>query len=502
LAYKLDTLLINRHLDALKRPLPTMIRLGSFRQICDDLGLGIGRSVAEIKKAFHQNAGAYITAKLTYRDTLGKERRLEAGFNRYGVVFTGESLPDGASADAVYIILNESYRQVLNSAPTRPVDYDYLMGLKPLSQRFYELLSFKVYAGLKYQHPEVSLRYSEFCLYAPQQCYREGAKMSKQMHKVHQPHLGSGYLAEVNTERVKDEAGIQDWILHYKPGPKARAEYQAFTSLHRKAMTSLPVIAGKDELAKTLGDGSDEVSPERLQAEFKTARAITAPASGGQDLRVAAGTDVPAAICDESGVDAHSTNSAASLADSATALVKQFHRQYHGLSRYTPHPKEIEHAKRLIGEHGPAFADFFLAFASQRVRQSGFKPDVFGGLMRYEASALASYQRQEARDAKAQSEAAAQQQRRRLDAYEAWLRQRLEGLKGGLSGEQLQALREEARQRVCATPSVPRFALSCQVAYEVETLLIETHGLPSFEVWSQQQKRQHAAPLPSDSQKG
>jgi hypothetical protein len=122
--------------------------------------------------------------------------------------------------------------------------------------------------------------------------------------------------------------------------------------------------------------------------------------------------------------------------------------------------------------------------------------------MRYEASALASYQRQEARDAKAQSEAAAQQQRRRLDSYEAWLRQRLEGLKGGLSGEQLQALREEARQRVCATPSVPRFALSCQVAYEVETLLIETHGLPSFEVWSQQQKRQHAAPLPSDSQKG
>ena len=244
LAYKLDTLLINRRLDALERPLPSLIRLGSFRQICDDLGLRIGRSVGEIKKAFHQNAGAYITAKLTYRDIQGRERRLEAGFNRYSVIFTGESLPDGASADAVYILLNESYRQVLNAAPTRPVDYDYLTFLKPLAQRFYELLSFKMYAAIKYQRPEASMRYSELCQFAPQQRYLDGGKMSKQMYKVHQPHLQSGYLAATHTESALDADGDPDWLLRYVPGPKAYAEYQAFHH-RRHAALGRPLRRGR-----------------------------------------------------------------------------------------------------------------------------------------------------------------------------------------------------------------------------------------------------------------
>lgn len=490
LAYKLDTLLINRHLDALKRPLPTTIRLGSFRQICDDLGLRIGRSVAEIKKAFHQNAGAYITAKLTYRDTQGQERRLEAGFNRYGVVFTGESLPGGASADAVYIILNESYRQVLNSAPTRPVDYDYLIGLKPLSQRFYELLSFKVYAGLKYQQSKVSMRYSEFCLYAPQQRYCDGAKMSKQMHKVHQPHLASGYLAQVSTERIKDEAGVQDWILHYTPGPKARAEYRAFTGPHRKTTPSLPVTAGKDELAETLDDHLEAVPVARLQAAIRLEPTLKAPAGDGQDLCVAAETDEPAAsICDDSGIDAHNVGSASSRADPETALVQQFHRQCHGLCHYTPHPKEIEHARRLIVQHGLAFATFFLAFASKRICQSGFKPDVFGGLMRYEAGALAAYQRQEAQEATQQAEAQAEQQRRRLDAYEMWLRHQLEVIKEKLPPAHLQTLRTQAKQRLGTAEKVPYYVLERRVAHEVETQLIQAHGLPPFEIWSKQHER-------------
>ena len=47
---------------------------------------------------------------------------MEADFTRYNVIFTGEKLPDGRRADAVYIILNEPYREVLNNAPMRPVE--------------------------------------------------------------------------------------------------------------------------------------------------------------------------------------------------------------------------------------------------------------------------------------------------------------------------------------------------------------------------------------------
>ena len=62
-----------------------------------------------------------ILAKLRYTATDGTERTLEAGFTRYSVVFTGERLPDGTQADAVYLILNEPYWDVLNHAPTRPL---------------------------------------------------------------------------------------------------------------------------------------------------------------------------------------------------------------------------------------------------------------------------------------------------------------------------------------------------------------------------------------------
>jgi hypothetical protein len=65
-----------------------------------------------------------INAKLHYKAADGTERRLEAGFTRYSVVFTGERLPNGKKADAVYLILNDPYWEVLNNAPTRPLDYD------------------------------------------------------------------------------------------------------------------------------------------------------------------------------------------------------------------------------------------------------------------------------------------------------------------------------------------------------------------------------------------
>jgi hypothetical protein len=53
LAYKLDTVVINQKLDALGRPLPTIMKLGSFAHICRLLGVDDGGGTkAAIKKAF------------------------------------------------------------------------------------------------------------------------------------------------------------------------------------------------------------------------------------------------------------------------------------------------------------------------------------------------------------------------------------------------------------------------------------------------------------------
>ena len=87
-AYKLDTIVINRRLDEQGRPLPKMVCLGSLRGIADELGLGADTNL--VRRAMRQNAFAAITAKLTYTDAAGVKRRLEADFTRYSVIFTGE----------------------------------------------------------------------------------------------------------------------------------------------------------------------------------------------------------------------------------------------------------------------------------------------------------------------------------------------------------------------------------------------------------------------------
>lgn len=229
LAYKLDTIVINRRVEEAGRPLPKAIRIGSLREICKELDLSEGESTNQIKRAIHQNAGTYITAKLNYVGNDGVERKLEAGFTRYNVVFTGEKLPDGRRADAVYLILNEPYREVLNNAPIRPLDYDYLKALKPAAQRCYEIISYRIFAAIKFKLPHAKLSYSEYCTFSAQQRYFDYDHVKKQMYKVHRPHLQSRYLAKVWLEDSTDEEGNADWVMHYVPGAKAKAEYAAFT---------------------------------------------------------------------------------------------------------------------------------------------------------------------------------------------------------------------------------------------------------------------------------
>jgi hypothetical protein len=226
LAYKVDTLIINRRIDDERPYIPKIIKLGSLSELCRELGARRGGGNAnDIKKALMQNVGAIISAKLSYKATDGTERTIEAGFSRYSVIFTGERFPDGRKANAVYILLNDIYLKVLNEAQTRPLDYDYLRDLPPAAQRFYELIGFQIYAVLKHERPRARLSYSDFCTRAPQTRYLDWEHVRKQMYKVHAPHLKSGYLANVEFQEQRGENGELDWLMLYTPGRRAKAEF-------------------------------------------------------------------------------------------------------------------------------------------------------------------------------------------------------------------------------------------------------------------------------------
>src|SRR5262245_12127914 len=60
LAYKIDTLIINRRIEEASRPIPKIIKLGSLREIIGGLG-SANHATEKVKKALRQNAGALIT---------------------------------------------------------------------------------------------------------------------------------------------------------------------------------------------------------------------------------------------------------------------------------------------------------------------------------------------------------------------------------------------------------------------------------------------------------
>ncbi|HLB75648.1 MAG TPA: hypothetical protein VJO72_01295, partial [Candidatus Dormibacteraeota bacterium] len=418
LAYKLDTLVINRLLDALPRPVPSVLHVGSLRQVAPQLGLNTsGRQQEHLKSAFHQNASAYIVTQLRYRDRDGRQRRLEAGFTRYSVVLQGERLPDGTPADAIYLVLSEPYREILNHAPVRPLDYTYLQALTPMAQRFYELLSYHIFATLTHRRPQATLRYGEYCLLATQQRHTAYEQVKKQMYKVHRPHLAAGYLAQVRSTATTDADGQPDWLLHYTPGPKARAEYAAFRR-QPGVETALP--------------RPEDAEPADLLALMMPETPVS-PASAAEPPH-----------------------------PQAVALVQQFYQRFHGLTGVTPMAKELTQATALLTTHGLEKAQYLLTFSHQAAQATRYDPQVFGGILHYMDRALAAYDARAAQGTHATTRQAVADERTQREQYQAWEQQALAQLRVALPPEELAALEAEAQARLVAA-GTPAYALGLAV---------------------------------------
>ena len=351
LAYKIDTLVVNRRIDELGRPLPKRVRLGGLSDIAKELGVNPA-DTQRIKKAIKQNVGVQIEAKLTYKGRDGRERELDAVFHRYDVIFTRQKLPDGERADAVYLDLSDTFLAVLNSAPDRPLDYDYLADLTPAAQRFYEIVSFKIFTSLKYKHPHAQILYSEYCMFSAQQRYYDTDHFKKQMYKVHRPHLKSGYLKNARYEATVDGSGKPDWILYYIPGPKAKAEYKAFN--HK-------------ENGLTEGNTEQEANPAATDPD-------TSQSKNGHP-------------------------------GEPEELVQYFHHVFHGATTAHPSKKALAQAHDLIEQYGIERARHIVEYAHRAAAETKYQPQTFSGILHYATPALAKFEETQKRK---QAEAAIQ----------------------------------------------------------------------------------------------
>jgi hypothetical protein len=387
LAYKIETLIINRKIDEAGRPVPSVIRLGSLNEICRELDVTPSGAYAnQIKNALSQNAGALISADLYYRSKDGTRQRLQARFTKYSVAFTGEELPNGERSDGVTIILNEQYRKVLNRVNTRPLDFQYLKSLRPSAQRFYEIISYQIYAALKYGYAEAKLTYSDYCAYSAQPRQTSATQMNKQMYKIHKPHLDSGYLEKVSYHTILDGEGKVDWVMSYLPGPRAREEFERFNRRHLIGEQSSGLeLIGEPEVA------ASPLTPEQLLAHF--------------------------------------------------------HLLARGKKNYKPRPdgQEAGQAADVIRRLGSDGAWFFVEFAVAEARKTNFEMRHFGGALQYLDEAVEALRSQE--EAKQAAERRESTEHTREEA-EAELRRLAEERARALPADRYEALLEEARQDI------------------------------------------------------
>lgn len=269
LAYKLDSLIINRLIDETRPNIPKLLKLGSLRELARELDLG--GDTKSVKKALYQNASAFITANLLFQGNDGKERTFEFGATRYKVFFVGDKLPSGRWADAVYVSFDDTFLEMLKQARTRPLDYAYLKALPPAAQRLYELIAPQIFAAIKNGNPRARFVYSDFCMRAPLTRYEEWEQVKKQLYKVHQPHKASGYIAKVEFEETMDSSGRIDWLMWYTPGRKAKAEFRRFNTKEGREIITLrsqrPHIVKVEMLQPVSNKTADTREVEREQKE-------------------------------------------------------------------------------------------------------------------------------------------------------------------------------------------------------------------------------------------
>jgi len=394
LAYHLDTWVIKRRLDDLPRPIPRLIRVGDLREIARDLGHG-GDTNA-VKRAFEQNASAFIRAKLAYRARDGREETFEGYFNRYNVFYRGQSLPGGKRAESVYISLNDPYYTLINGSTWRPLDYRYLRSLSPAAQRFYELVSPKIFATIKNGHRSAWIRYSDFCLLAVQRRQETRRRMQIQMAAVHRPHLASGYLAGVSWLTERGEDGSLDWTIHYDPGPRARAEFEAFNGgrwLRTRRAPNLPPSS----------PGARRPSARRAASKREPTPKVAAE---------------------------------------PRALAIRFLEVRYGTAPAEVTETQLRRAQAILdacaGDHDAAIAAVDLAATAGRNDPAGF-PNHLGGVLEGGFVERArTRQNDDVRRQEANAEQAREQARR--DRYETWCRQR--------AAEKIDRLSAEQRRRI------------------------------------------------------
>lgn len=223
---------VEQIVDKMPKPITNPIKLGSLRSLCGLMKINpSGVNTNEVKKSLQRIVATTIQSQGVFY--LKKEKRtINDTFHLYDrVLLTGDELPDGKKADAVYLLLSSWYLQNINANYVVPLDWDYYQKLQGnIATRMYEFIGLFIYAALENNQNFVQTRYSRICDYFPLTRQTEKWKAQKQLGSAHNELIKDKYFANVEWF---DCTGKNDWLLKYHIGERAIAEWKRNKQYYR-----------------------------------------------------------------------------------------------------------------------------------------------------------------------------------------------------------------------------------------------------------------------------
>lgn len=205
------------------RKVKNPIVLGSLYNLCKRMGINNygGSEYKEIKRALERIKATTIKSIGTFYSKEGKQW-IDDTFGLYDrIVFKGKKLPNGEIADSNYLFLGSWYLQSLNSFYIKPVDYNYLQGLKrKIASRLYEILGVKFYGLRNKKQDFICYRYSKLCQLLPITPFKQISRAKQQLDPAHKELKDTEFLFNYEW----DEDSGKDWLVYYWPGQRVKKE--------------------------------------------------------------------------------------------------------------------------------------------------------------------------------------------------------------------------------------------------------------------------------------
>lgn len=264
---------IEHIISELAPPLENPIPLGSLFSLAKLMAVGLskrgtipGKIYKEIKESLKRITMTGVESKGTFYHK-GRKRWVEDAFHLYDrVVFTGEELSSGETADTNYLFLGNWYLENINARYVKPLDHTYWSSLKnPVASRLYELLGVKFY-GMGH-HPFIRYRYSNLCLLLPLTRYRYISQAKQKLQLAHQELIRTGFFSDVEWSSIPGED--HDFYVTYRPGPRAKEEIQRIPR-----QLALPIESGRS--------AEEEPDPSHRGHEYPEGQIVTTVATIGQ----------------------------------------------------------------------------------------------------------------------------------------------------------------------------------------------------------------------------